>query len=151
MYGVYHHFKKLRFNTSHALSVFKQVVKLCLFSSEVLECRLLNLLVDRPVNVGFAEVLNGVQRSLAFVPMLCVMMIAASPRPIQQCSTASLRTEILDFRGFDSGRILNSRGGILMSIGDFPEMLSQQIYVGIILVGRLGLVVAGQPRNRGDA
>ena len=29
--------------------------------------------------------------------------------------------------------------GILMSIGDFPEMLSQQLLVGIILVGRLGV------------
>ena len=40
-------------------------------------------------------------------------------------STANLRTKILDFRGFDSGRILILRGGILMSIGDFPESLSQ--------------------------
>ena len=53
--------------------------------------------------------------------------------------TANLRTKILDFRGFDSGRILISRGGILMSVGDFPEVLSQRILVGIILVGRLGV------------
>ena len=31
--------------------------------------------------------------------------------------TANLRTEILDFRGFDSSRVLILRGGILMSIG----------------------------------
>ena len=37
-------------------------------------------------------------------------------------STANLRTKILDFRGFDSSRILIVRGGILMSIGDFPEI-----------------------------
>ena len=42
----------------------------------------------------------------------------------------------MDFRGFESSIIL--RGEILMSIGDFPESLSQAILVGIILVGRLG-------------
>ena len=31
------------------------------------------------------------------------------------------------------------RGGILISIGNSPEMLSQAILVGIILVGRLGV------------
>ena len=44
---------------------------------------------------------------------------------------ANLRTKISDFRGFDS-----SRGEILMPMGNFPEMLSQRIFVGIILVGR---------------
>ena len=53
--------------------------------------------------------------------------------------TANLRTKILDFRGFDSSRILILRGGILMSIGDFPEVLSHIILVGMILVGRLGI------------
>ena len=56
-------------------------------------------------------------------------------------STANLRTKILDFRGIDSSRILIVRGGILKSIGNFPERLSQQILVGIILVGRLGVVI----------
>ena len=37
-------------------------------------------------------------------------------------TSASLRAKILDFRGFDSSRILNLRGGILMSIGSFPEL-----------------------------
>ena len=32
-------------------------------------------------------------------------------------SAADLRTEILDFRGFDASRIINLRGGILMYIG----------------------------------
>ena len=45
----------------------------------------------------------------------------------------------MDFGGFDSNIILILRGGILMSIGDFPESLSQAILVGIILVGRLGV------------
>ena len=53
--------------------------------------------------------------------------------------TANLRTKIMDFRGFDSSRILMLRGGIPRPIGDFPESLSQAILVGIILVGRLGV------------
>ena len=36
------------------------------------------------------------------------------------------------------------RGGILMSIGDFPESLSQAILVGIMLVGRLGVLPSAQ-------
>ena len=54
--------------------------------------------------------------------------------------TANLRTNIMDFRGFYSSIILIQRGGILMSIGDFPESLSQAILVGIMLVGRLAYV-----------
>ena len=34
---------------------------------------------------------------------------------------ANLRTKILDFRGFDSSRILISSGGILRCTGDLPE------------------------------
>ena len=49
-------------------------------------------------------------------------------------------TKILDFRGFDSSRILTLRGGILVSIGDVPESLSQAMLVGIMLVGRLGVL-----------
>ena len=49
---------------------------------------------------------------------------------------ANPRTKILDSRGFDSSIILFSRGGMFMPIGDFLEMLSQAILVGIILVGR---------------
>ena len=48
-------------------------------------------------------------------------------------------TNIMDFRGFDSSIILILRGGIRMSIGDFPECLSHAILVGIMLVGRLGV------------
>ena len=50
--------------------------------------------------------------------------------------TANPRTKILDFRGFDSSRILVLRGGILMSKGNSPGDLSRQILVGRILVGR---------------
>ena len=56
-----------------------------------------------------------------------------------QAGWANLRTKILDFRGFHSSRILISRGGTLMSLGNLPESLSQRILVGIILVGRLGV------------
>ena len=47
---------------------------------------------------------------------------------------------ILDIRGFDSSRILISRGGILVPKGKFLEVSSQRILAGIILVGRLGVM-----------
>ena len=47
----------------------------------------------------------------------------------------------MDFGGFDSSTMLISRGGILISIGHFPESLSQAMLVGTMLVGRLGVVV----------
>ena len=49
-------------------------------------------------------------------------------------ATASLRTKILDFRGFDSNIFLISRGGIPRPIGNFPESLSQRILVLRFLV-----------------
>ena len=77
-----------------------------------------------------------------------------------------VRTNIMDFRGFDSsgsgsgpGRvtrclgpradsgiifdssiILIQRGGIFMSLGDFPESLSRAMLVGIMLVEILGVM-----------
>ena len=63
--------------------------------------------------------------------------VRAGLGPLSVC-TANLRTKILDFGGFDSSRILIIWGGILMSIGNSLEFLSQGILVGIILVGRLG-------------
>ena len=54
---------------------------------------------------------------------------------------ANLRTKIMDFRRFDSSRILNVPGGIPRSIGNLQESLSQAILVGIILVGRLGVAL----------
>ena len=56
-----------------------------------------------------------------------------------QIGTPDLPTNIVDFRGFDSSTILNSRGGIPRFIGDFPESLSQAMLVGTMLVGRLGV------------
>ena len=49
---------------------------------------------------------------------------------------ANLRTKILDVRGLYSTRILTFRDGILMSVGNFPESLSQPILAGIVLVRR---------------
>ena len=54
-------------------------------------------------------------------------------------TTANLRTKIPDFRGLDSSRILIVRGGIPRPLDNFPELLSQRILVGTILVGRLGV------------
>ena len=59
--------------------------------------------------------------------------------------TANLRSKILDFRGFDSSRVLILRGGIPRPKGVFPESLSQAILAGIILVGRLGVGSRGSP------
>ena len=53
--------------------------------------------------------------------------------------TANLRTNMMDFRGFDSCVISMLRGGILMSTGDFPEDSSQEMLVGVMLVGGLGV------------
>ena len=52
---------------------------------------------------------------------------------------ANLPTNIVDFGGFASSIMLCLRGGILMSIGDFPEDSSQAMLVGIMSVGRLGV------------
>ena len=53
---------------------------------------------------------------------------------------ANSPTNIVDFRGFGSSRILISRGGIPRPKGNSPESLSQAILVGIVLVGRLGVL-----------
>ena len=72
------------------------------------------------------------------------------PRSAKHKHTPSPPTKSLGFEGFDSSRILILRGEILMSIENSPESLSQAILVGIILVGRLGVVLvirAGLPRE----
>ena len=47
---------------------------------------------------------------------------------------------LMDFRGFDSSIISILRGGIPKPIRNFPELSSQAILVGIMLVGRFGVV-----------
>ena len=46
----------------------------------------------------------------------------------------------MGFRGFYLSILLIERGGNLMSIGDFLESLSRAMLVGVMLVGRLGVV-----------
>ena len=60
-------------------------------------------------------------------------------------TTPNLRTNIMDFRRFDSNIILILRGGIPRPIGNFPENLSQGILAGIILAGILlvGIILVG--------
>ena len=52
--------------------------------------------------------------------------------------TANLRTKILDFRGFDSSRIL-IEGEEFPGPGEFPGKFESSNLIGVILVGRLGL------------
>ena len=52
--------------------------------------------------------------------------------------TASLPTNIVDFDGFDSSIILVQRGGLLISIGDSPGILSQAILVGCDVSREIG-------------
>ena len=66
-------------------------------------------------------------------------------------TTANLPAKILNFGGSYSGRILILRGAILTSIGDLPESLSQAILVGIILVGRFGVVGPGVKGSGGQS
>ena len=53
-----------------------------------------------------------------------------------------MNIKIMEFRGFDSNIILIERGGIPRPIGISPEMFSQPIFGGIILVERLGVAQA---------
>ena len=50
-------------------------------------------------------------------------------------------TNMVGFRGFDASAILDLRGDIPRPIGDLPESLSQAMLVGIMLVGRLAVLV----------
>ena len=76
-----------------------------------------------------------------YIPTQCVPS-SHSGTIVAATSTAApdLRTNIMDFRGFDSSISLVIRGGIIMSLGDVPESLSQAILVGIMLLGRLGVL-----------
>ena len=51
---------------------------------------------------------------------------------------ANLRTKILDFRGFDPSRISILRGGILMSMGNFPGKLESSSLSREILSREIG-------------
>ena len=69
------------------------------------------------------------------------------PRQVGSCvRTANLRTNILDFSGFDSSIMSISRASIFRPTGDLPESLCQAMLVGINLVGRLGVSVLANER-----
>ena len=55
-------------------------------------------------------------------------------------ATANPRTNIVDFGVLDSSTILILRGGIPRPVGDSPESLAQAMLVGVMLVGRLGVL-----------
>ena len=59
----------------------------------------------------------------------------------KRARTPNPPTNIVDLRGFYSSTILILRGGIPRPIGDFTESLSQAMLVGIMLVGKLGVVM----------
>ena len=67
------------------------------------------------------------------------MIILGGGRSARGRRAANLRTKIPDFGGFHSSRIFILRDGLLVSIGNFLESLSQAILVGTILAGRLGV------------
>ena len=75
---------------------------------------------------------------------LCTLNVAACPalsdpgiRP-----APDLPTNIADFRGFDSSVNLIIRADIPRPVGDFPESLTQAMLVGVMLVGRLGVLLS---------
>ena len=67
--------------------------------------------------------------------------------PARSLGTPDLPTNIAGFRGFDSSITLSSRGGILMSIEDFPESLTRAMLVGVMLVGSLGVAQLDSPHG----
>ena len=69
-------------------------------------------------------------------------------RPADKRDMASLPTNIVGFRGFDSSIMLFLRGGILRPKGDFLESLSHAMLVGTMLVGRLGVHAPKHTRER---
>ena len=83
---------------------------------------------------------NNRDRQQKGVPAEFEVFWQASSTKTSSAGTANLRTNIMDVRGFDSSIILILRGGILMSIENSPGSLSHAILVGIMLVGRLGVL-----------
>ena len=94
----------------------------------------------RCISILSRTVLRNVPRNLAVSRRIGPRTLAPSVSGrvglgAEKCgATANLRTEIMDFRGFDSSRILMLRVGIPRPIGDFPESLSQAILVGVGVV-----------------
>ena len=75
------------------------------------------------------------QLPLVLILLLLILLVVLSlvAVVVELLSTATnLLTKMLEFRVFDSSTILMSRGGMFMSMGNFPEVLSQAILVGEI-------------------
>ena len=64
---------------------------------------------------------------IVLIIVVIIVFINNNSNDRLQALAADLRTRILDFGGLDSRRILLLTGGILMSIGNFPEGFSQRI------------------------
>ena len=67
---------------------------------------------------------------LVLTPCVPFLPRDAASRP--SVGWSPLRTKIPDFTGFDSSGVVILRGGIPRPIGNFPEVLSQAILVGLI-------------------
>ena len=63
---------------------------------------------------------------------------ASRTRASEISTTANLRTKTLDFRGLHSSIMLFFWGGILMSMGDFPEYFESTNLSGDNLSGEIG-------------
>ena len=80
--------------------------------------------------------------------IICLLLLALGPeteadRPSREADTLNLPTNIVEFGGLDSSTILIQRGGILMSIGDFPESLSRAMLVGCNVSREIGRTPCG--------
>ena len=65
MYWLHYHFTNLRFKTSHHINDYSAAYTLMYnASSEILKCRLLNLLVDHPMNHAVRDLSHLPVRSL---------------------------------------------------------------------------------------
>ena len=71
------------------------------------------------------------------IVIIIIIIISSSSIIIKR----SLPTNIVDFGELDSSTLLIVRVGIPRPIGDFPESLTQAMLVGIMLVGRLGVLL----------
>ena len=72
---------------------------------------------------------NNIHIGIIIVIIIIIIITPGSP------------TNIVDFIWFYSSIVLIVWRGTLMSIGDFPESLSQAMLVGVMLVGGFGILL----------
>ena len=89
-------------------------------------------------NIGSFAFGQGSSSRWGFQTMASIVWSSRREPPTEYTTSGerdrNLCTKILDFREFDWSRILILRGRLPMSTGIFPEMLSQRILAGILLV-----------------